>query len=507
MNSLSKPLALICAAFLLFIMLSGCGSGNEFTGTLSGASFSSSSACMDCHGTTYSADFANVEIGPAGAFYVGTNTPVPGAPSLAQLMQDISDTHFDDWRIQANGNFVSSSTSQIEGYVLNSAISWAPDGQGYVLWNSPSACAASCHDFHNEDLTINNEWYESGHANVLAGAFTSTNVSGNVCQRCHSSAGFANYVSAGNTAYPMWDTTSIGKALSHITCTACHDGTAYPTETSLLLRKSGIANFISGNANSTGTGFTSFEGALNAGASASCIVCHQGYLSGYTLYNTMIAKTSVDLCNPIDNSTSLKDGGGGPTAISRNQTHYLASAAVLFGMKGFEYNATSVTTGYYTPGNPFHQSLLCVGCHMSGGSHEMRPSIDVCRGCHGQVESFEDIGAFRDMDGDGIAGRPKDEIDGLISKINAELTARGVIVYTSWPYYRKSVSDWTEYELIAAFNADFIHHDPGAYAHNFRYAVQLLRDSYAILNGTSLPGVRPSTGDDRVRADYWNSCP
>jgi len=61
---------------------------------------------------------------------------------------------------------------------------------------------------------------------------------------------------------------------------------------------------------------------------------------------------------------------------------------------------------------------------------------------------------------------------------------------------------WKESQLEAAFNLHYINKEPGAYAHNFRYAVQLLRDSYEALTGSALPGVRPSTTDDRPAKDY-----
>jgi len=44
--------------------------------------------------------------------------------------------------------------------------------------------------------------------------------------------------------------------------------------------------------------------------------------------------------------------------------------------------------------------------------------------------------------------------------------------------------------------------EPGAYIHNFRYAAQLLQDSYQALSGVSPPGVRPSSSDDRAATIY-----
>jgi hypothetical protein len=64
------------------------------------------------------------------------------------------------------------------------------------------------------------------------------------------------------------------------------------------------------------------------------------------------------------------------------------------------------------------------------------------------------------------------------------------------------VTSWKESQLEAAFNLNFVEKEPGAYAHNFKYAVQILRDSYEVLAGKALNGVRPSSSDDRPATVY-----
>src|SRR4030042_1301836 len=223
----------------LFIsFFSGCGGGEGYVETAS-VPIIVSENCSACHGT------------------------------------EIADTHYDDL----------STTTQIEGYVLDSAISWAPEGMGYVTKSSEKACSASCHDYHNGDMKINRQASNSGHEDVTAGAFThSFSSSNNMCLRCHSGIGFASYVDSSNGTFPNWQTAPTSELKTHhITCNACHDATGYPSAANKKLRKTGSVILT----NST---YFDQEETLNVGNSATCLICHQGTESGLSLYKTMKSK-------------------------------------------------------------------------------------------------------------------------------------------------------------------------------------------------------------------------
>jgi len=468
------------------LVLSGCGGGGAEFEPQGGIGNLASSDCLNCHGTTYSTALDNAIITNSGAFIVNTSTEIPGAPTLSEIRGDITDTHYDNWRLLANGTFISNSTPQIEGYVLNSTLTWAPEGQGYVSQSNPNQCYASCHDYHNIDTEVQNKWYLSGHANVLAEAFTSP--SQGVCLRCHSSVGFANYVDSGNSLYPNWTPPS-GAANTvphHITCNACHDAGGYPSSDDPRLRISGKIKLFSGS------GATNVSDAeLTIGRNAVCITCHQARESGWSLYKTLVSK-GVD---PYDGTNGTITG---QTFVN---PHYRGAGAVIFSLKGFEYNGLT-----YTTGNVMHQGTLCTGCHMAKsdepelGGHSMnikygsKENISVCRQCHGSVSSIESVGGLWDLDGDGSYNTPKEEIEGLKSLIIGNLASVGIIYNASvYPYFFKAgephafanrVTTWKEAEIEAAFNLQFINQEPGAYAHNLKYAGQLLRDSYVVLNGT-----------------------
>lgn len=532
MTTPAKGLAGTLPVLLLSALLFSCGGGSEYSPAAS-ASVAASVNCMHCHATT------------------------PPTDSVENISADIVDTHFDDWRITegtcsadatipcladsdcAAGDtcsgvtFATDRTAPLEGYALDNCSpgaipSWA-SGRGFARrYKEPCAsvpepdtagCATACHDYHNESALVNRQWASSGHADTRAEAFTHDfTVSADParhqgqCMRCHSGIGYANYVDVSNANYPDWAVPPDELFPHHVTCNACHDDAkGRPSRDSKNLRKVGTLTLVSGFMSTAVRDAT-----ISAGTSATCITCHQGRESGWSLYKTIV-NAGADPYDGID--TSL--------AISLPGPHYLVAGATLFGVKGYE-----TPTKTYTPGNPFHQTALCTGCHMADSSDETlgghtthmangeHQNITVCRQCHGpSAASFETIGNLRDMDGDCVQSHARDEIDGLSNAVSGALALQNIFYNPSvYPYFFTTpapeeqnfgtrVTTWSESQLGAAFNLMFIGGDPGAYVHNFRYAVQLLRDSLENLNPASLPlcwatSVRPSTGDDRPAQRY-----
>lgn len=402
-----------------------------------------------------------------------------------------------------NSHFESSTATTIIGYLLNSELSWAPEGMGYILQTNENACSSSCHTYHAGDAS-HRQWSKSGHADFNSAAFDH-NFTDGACLRCHSGMGFASYVDIHNAAYPDWVSPTEELYAYYITCNACHDSIHYPTAENERLRKVGTVTLTSGSSSTYVRDAT-----LDVGNSASCFVCHEGQESGGSLFKTMISKG----VNPYDGSDNTM------TDLAFVNIHYLPAGAMLYSLKGYEFRGKT-----YSDGNTFHQDPNCTGCHMaeSGGddlgghtfrvSHEGMENVAVCQGCHPDLTDFETFRLYdRDMDGDGRAGTIKEEIEGLQALVIEELE-RANIYYNpdTYPYFftvpspqifPNRVTTWKESQLEAAFNLQFISKEPGAYIHNFRYAVQLLRDSYEALTGSALPGVRPSSSDDRPAKDY-----
>lgn len=438
---------------LLFIAIFfACGGGEEYK-EIGVSSQVTSQECLKCHGT------------------------------------DIEDTHYDN-----------TSTNQIEGYVLDNAISWAPDGTGYVLKSSANACFASCHDYHATDMIIARQFFSSGHSDVTRPAFTHNFTSG-VCLRCHSGIGYASYVDSSNSIYPDWSPPASDIASHHLTCNACHDALGYPLSDNRRLRKSGDIALVSGSSATLVSDAT----IMGAGPSATCITCHQARESGWSLYKTMTGKGVVPY-NGTDETIT-------------NQTfinpHYFSAGAMLFSLKGYEFSGQEFSgitfSGRYSSGLFQHQVMSCTGCHMTDsgdqdlGGHTFRmtygtkKNIKVCQQCHPGITDFN------------VYGR-KEALETLKQQIIDELAQPGRgngegIFYNPqvYPYffrtsdpeqqtYANRVTQWKESELMSAFNLQFVNKEPGAYVHNYPYAAQLLYDSCLALE--IIPSVpRPSRND------------
>lgn len=440
----------LIAELLILVILFACGGGEEYKE--GGISLQVSSGdCLKCHGA------------------------------------DIEDTHYDN-----------SSTPQLEGYLLENPVSWAPEGTGYLLRGSDNACYGSCHNYHNTESTIIKQLSKSGHSDITRPAFTFNFPSG-VCLRCHSGIGYASYVDSSNSLYPDWTAPTTEISAYHLTCNACHEASAYLSKDNKRLRKSGDIKFVSGS----GTTLVS-DATINTGDSATCITCHQARESRWSLYKTMVNK-GVDPYNTTDETISSQDFVN---------PHYLPAGAMLFSLKGYEFvgNEFGKTFyGMYSRGILQHQIMGCTGCHMAKtsdddlGGHTFylkngsKKNIAVCQQCHPGLEDFN------------LYGR-KEDLEILKQQIVTELAKPGRgngegIFYNPevYPYFFRTsdptqqnfltrVTQWKESELMAAFNLHFVNKEPGAHVHNYPYATQLLYDSCIALGVTpSVP--RPSKND------------
>jgi len=359
---------------------------------------------------------------------------------------------------------------------------------GMVRADSVDSCTASCHSAHEFDLTINEQWFEGAHHPNIEGPLGTTTSRGQVvidipgpanwgavdhgfdegCVRCHTSMGFAEVAPGYGDAVQ----TPSGESDGFITCNACHDGVNYPTSADKSLRFSGSVSLFD------------YQGIplanVQAGNSAVCVYCHQGLEDG----------------SHIDADIAAGSPG------FRNM-HYLPAGATLFGIKGYEYSGQT-----YAGEHTFHVMAGCAGCHMA----EDNPSLDDVAGhtfrmaygstentafctasCHPSMGALDAPGEFdHGVDWSGIGPTSaKNEVAYLLTVLlhNAieaydspdDADTMANIDYSSrYPYFGTTdpSQQWDGVVAKAAFNWQFIYKDPGAYAHNPKYAVQLLRDSY-----------------------------
>lgn len=152
--------------------------------------------------------------------------------------------------------------------------------------------------------------------------------------------------------------------------------------------------------------------------------------------------------------------------------------------------------------------------------HALEVKLDSCAGCHAAASDPKDPATYRmkadDWDGDGDATEGvKGEIDSMGEKLYAAILAyakdKGApIVYDShsYPYFfidadEDGVADvnaegaqvrynaFTPTLLKAAFNYQYWQKDPGNFAHNAPYMLQILYDSIDAVGGDTAGMTRP----------------
>jgi hypothetical protein len=180
--------------------------------------------------------------------------------------------------------------------------------------------------------------------------------------------------------------------------------------------------------------------------------------------------------------------------------HYFAAAASLFGTDAqgaYEYDGKQYV-GRFMHAPNFN---TCVQCH---DAHNLEMQMDRCTTCHAGARTPQDIRlgtADYDGDGDVREGRAaeisalKDKLYSAIQTYAKEITTTAIAYNPdTHPYFFKDLNadgkaegqeavsanqwtTWTPRLLRAAYNYQFAKKDPGIFAHNPRYAVQILYDS------------------------------
>jgi hypothetical protein len=297
------------------------------------------------------------------------------------------------------------------------------------------------------------------------------------CAKCHSAAGLPLFLKEGvNIA----EHTANG-----FECATCHDDLAAFTR-----YEAGAVAFPSGAEIDSGNPDTNL-----------CLNCHQGRESSVSVSRS-IAGLPEDI--PSESLRFLN-------------VHYFAAGATLFGTEAkgaYEFEAKS-----YLGRNAHIEGYgNCTDCH---STHQLEVKVEECSICHKGVESTEDLHAIRmtqtDYDGDGdmeegIAGEIESLHEALYEAMQAysASVSGNALAYEShsYPYFfndtnGNGVADpdeairdnafagWTPRLLRAAYNYQYVAKDPGAFAHNPKYIVQVLYDNLEDLGADMTGLVRP----------------
>lgn len=304
------------------------------------------------------------------------------------------------------------------------------------------------------------------------------------CSRCHSAGGLAMFIKEGVVV-----SQPIGNGF---TCATCHDSVSEFTrrQVAQVTMPSGATVTFSTDKDA--------DGKLIPVDANLCLVCHQGRES------TVSVNKAITGSGAGDDEISDK--------LSFRNPHYFAAGATLFG--GDAHGAYEYAGQTYRGRNLHVQNLnTCVNCH---NTHSLQVQVATCSGCHPSVSSVETLHTIRgpnstgiDYDGDGNVDEGlADEVatmqEAVYAAIQAYATAHGgAIVYNGgrYPYFfndanangkidegEGNYASWTPRLLRAAYNYQWVAKDPGAFAHNGKYILQILYDSLKDL-GTSVSGM------------------
>jgi hypothetical protein len=324
-----------------------------------------------------------------------------------------------------------------------------------------------------------NQWVDSPHNDIASEPFVHWDSEGEIpveCARCHSTAGYRDYVGVDGTDSGVVDN-PVPTGTGGVTCDACHNSVA---------------------SNLTTVSFPSGAEITDEGGSARCMVCHQGRASGNSVENAIA-------------EAGLADDGNTPSAdLGFINIHYYAAAATLYGSEaggGYQYAGLR----YQMKNDHVPGFDTCASCH---NPHTLEIQVDQCAQCHEEVVSADDLrfirmpGSAVDYDGDG------DDREGISEEIETlqEILYETIQVYASevggtpiaynaaaYPYWFIDGNDNGEVDddeatrengynaftgnlLRAAYNYQVTIKDPGGFAHNPTYHIELLVDSITTLN-------------------------
>jgi hypothetical protein len=348
---------------------------------------------------------------------------------------------------------------------------------------------------------VNTEAFRHWDADIPAVISTS-------CAKCHSTTGYRDQLGVdGSTIGKVDKSVPVGETVQ---CEACHnDATATLTEVEFESTRTDPAVI--------GSGVIIKE----LGDESRCMVCHQGRESKVTI-DRYITNAVVANDDEVDGTSS-----DGDPAISFRNIHYFAAAATLFGRDagvGYEYPEM----GYERKFTHVEAYNTCIECHEP---HTLKVKVEECADCHtilpGNLDDFEaaieDLhktrmaGTIADFDGDGDADEGiYEELDGMgavlykaIQEYAKDVVTKPIIYEGhSHPYFFEdkgtigvfepgvdtNFTSWSARLVKAAFNYQMWQKDPGAFAHNGKYIMELMYDSIANLNEHALVDVSKANG-------------
>jgi hypothetical protein len=350
---------------------------------------------------------------------------------------------------------------------------------------------------------------DAGHFAGSEEAFRHWDVEGEIpatCTKCHSPEGLPRFLK---------DNATISQPLANgFKCTTCHESLGL--EGGELAAPRHVVNeveFPSGAVLSFGEG---------ADANL-CLECHQGRESKYSIdalltgldADTIAGLSKAELLDVVTNATDKLDDDAVADNLRFLNIHYFAAGATRFGAEAkgaYEYDGKEYE-GLFDHTDDYQ---TCVNCH---DVHSLKVKAAECGDCHDGVATEEDLMTIRessdDFDGDGntdegLAQEVDTMREALYAAIQAYATSTAgtdAVVYNpaSHPYFfidangngevdegeADRYATWTPRLLKAAYNYQYSQKDPGAFAHNGPYILQILYDALEDIGGDVSGMTRP----------------
>lgn len=336
------------------------------------------------------------------------------------------------------------------------------EGEAIIPFVIPRSGPFSAADIEVSDMQAITDWFRSAHADTASEAFRHWDEEDQIvpaCATCHSGEGFRDFHGLDGTEAGVVDgPINTGGVVD---CGTCHNA--------------GLADVIE----------VVFPSGLRhpvQGVEASCMTCHQGRTAGIDVVEA-VAGFDVDTPNPD---------------LRFINPHYATAAATWlggYGGSGYHYD------GKHYSGRFFHARPVasCNSCHQP---HTLEVAFEPCLTCH-QADDPQGIRIARqsyDGSGNTTKGIRADimaNAETLLDMIKAYSTevAQVPMVYdgTRYPYFFTDANgdgvidqssegavayrSWTPRSLRAAYNWKLVTTDPGNYAHNPPYMLELLHDS------------------------------
>lgn len=331
-----------------------------------------------------------------------------------------------------------------------------------------AACSQAASASEEAEVT----WATSAHADAEARAFSRWNDEDPAeiptnCAKCHSTTGYHDFLGLNGSSPGQVDQPApVGTTIE---CEACHHDLTDQKTTVVVPSGSELTDL---------------------GQEANCMECHQGRTSTVRV-NEAAAGLEQDTVDP---------------ELSFINVHNKAVAATQYGteaMGAYEYSGQQYLGRY----GHVVEFDTCIECH---DPHALEVEGEKCSACHIGADTREGRRKIRanniDYDGDG------DITEGLVGEIDTmrERLMQAIRLYAiatdetqnitfedRSPYFfdgaGEGYSTWTPRLLRAAYNYHYTTKEPGGYAHNGLYFIQILYDSLSDIGVNTASFRRPAT--------------